>query len=86
MTEAVERLLEQPSLDEKCLLTAGASLWYLPPVERVGLPALKVSDGPMGVRGDSFGGRRSFSFPCGTAVGSTWNAELVGRLGDAPVG
>lgn len=83
MTEAVERLLEELTLDEKCSLTAGASLWYLPPVERVGLPALKVSDGPMGVRGDSFGGRRSFSFPCGTAVGSTWNPELVGRLGVA---
>src|SRR6516162_6060457 len=83
MPEAVERLLEQMTLDEKCSLTAGASLWYLPPVERVGLPALKVSDGPMGVRGDSFGGRRSFSFPCGTSVGSTWNPELVGKLGEA---
>ena len=41
------------TLDEKCSLTAGASLWYLPPVERLGLPALKVSDGPSGVRGDS---------------------------------
>ncbi len=77
MTEAVERLLEELTLEEKCSLTAGASLWYLPPVERVGVPALKVSDGPMGVRGDSFVGRRSFSFPCGTAVGSTWNTELV---------
>jgi beta-glucosidase len=79
----VERLLEELTLDEKCSLTAGASLWYLPPVERVGLPALKVSDGPMGVRGDSFGGRRSFSFPCGPAVGSTWNPGLVGELGVA---
>jgi beta-glucosidase len=83
VTEAVDRLLEELTLDEKCLLTAGASLWYLPPVERVDLPALKVSDGPMGVRGDSFGGRRSFSFPCGTAVGSTWNPDLVGQLGEA---
>ncbi len=71
------------TLDEKCSLTAGASLWYLPPVERVGLPALKVSDGPSGVRGDSFGGRRSLSLPCGTAVGSTWDPELAEQLGEA---
>ena len=83
MTEAVEYLLNELSLEEKCSLTAGASLWYLPPIERVGLPALKVSDGPSGVRGDSFGGRRSLSLPCGTAVGSTWNPELVGQLGQA---
>ena len=78
----IERLLAELTLDEKCSLTAGASLWYLPPVPRLGLPPLKVSDGPSGVRGDSFGGRRSLSLPCGTAVGSTWDADLVGRLGE----
>jgi beta-glucosidase len=77
----VERLLGELTLDEKCSLTAGASLWYLPPVERLGIPALKVSDGPSGVRGDSLMGRRSLSLPCGMAVGSTWDVELAGRLG-----
>jgi beta-glucosidase len=86
VTEAVERLLRDLTLEEKCSLTAGANLWYLPSVERVGLPALKVSDGPSGVRGDSYGGRRSLSLPCGTAVGSTWNPELVGALGEALAG
>jgi beta-glucosidase len=81
-TPAVERLLAELTLDEKCSLTSGASLWYLPPVPRLGLPALKVSDGPSGVRGDSFGGRRSLSLPCGMAVGSTWDPNLVGRLGE----
>jgi beta-glucosidase len=81
-TPAIERLLAELTLDEKCSLTAGASLWYLPPVPRLGLPALKVSDGPSGVRGDSFGGVRSLSLPCGMAVGSTWDPDLVGRLGE----
>jgi beta-glucosidase len=84
--ESVEGLLRELTLEEKCSLTAGASLWYLPPVERVGLPALKVSDGPSGVRGDSYGGRRSLSLPCGTALGSTWNPELVAQLGEALAG
>jgi len=74
-------LLAALTLDEKASLTAGVGLWYLPAVERLGIPALKVSDGPSGVRGDSLVGRRSLSLPCGTAIGSTWNPELVGRLG-----
>ncbi|HTU37506.1 MAG TPA: glycoside hydrolase family 3 N-terminal domain-containing protein, partial [Acidimicrobiales bacterium] len=79
----VERLLGEMTLDEKASLTAGASLWYLPSIERLGIPALKVSDGPSGVRGDSLMGRRSLSTPCGMAVGSTWNPALVERLGEA---
>jgi len=82
MEAEVERLVGAMTLDEKASLTAGADMWYLPPVERLGIPALKVSDGPSGVRGDSLIGRRSLSLPCGTAVGSTWNPELVRRLGE----
>ena len=78
----IERLVGAMTLEEKASLTAGADMWYLPPVERLGIPALKVSDGPSGVRGDSLIGRRSLSIPCGMAVGSTWNPDLVRRLGD----
>ena len=78
----IERLVGAMTLDEKTFLTAGANMWYLAPVERLGIPALKVSDGPSGVRGDSLIGRRSLSVPCGTAVGSTWNPDLVRQLGD----
>ena len=77
----IERLVGAMTLDEKCSLTAGTNMWYLPPVERLGIPALKVSDGPSGVRGDSLIGRRSLSLPCGMAIGSTWNPSLVARLG-----
>ena len=82
MESEIERLVGALTLDEKASLTAGASMWYLPPVERLGLPALKMSDGPSGVRGDSLIGRRSLSLPCGMAVGSTWNPDLVRALGD----
>ncbi len=78
----VEHLVGAMTLDEKCSLTAGANLWYLPPVGRLGIPALKVSDGPSGVRGDSLIGRRSLSLPCGMSIGSTWNPPLVARLGE----
>jgi beta-glucosidase len=77
----VDRLVASMTIEEKASLTAGIGLWYLPPVARFGIPALKVSDGPSGVRGDSLIGRRSLSVPCGTAIGSTWNPELITRLG-----
>jgi beta-glucosidase len=82
MTDAaLEDRIGAMTLDEKASLTAGVGLWYLPAVERLGVPALKVSDGPSGVRGDSLIGRRSLSLPCGMLIGSTWNPDLVGRLG-----
>ncbi len=80
--EEIERLIGAMTLEEKASLTAGASMWYLPPIERLGIPALKMSDGPSGVRGDSLLGRRSLSVPCGMAIGSTWNPDLVHDLGD----
>jgi beta-glucosidase len=82
MESEIDRLVGALTLDEKASLTAGAGMWYLPPVERLGIPALKVSDGPSGVRGDSLIGRRSLSVPCGMAIGSTWNPDLVHELGD----
>lgn len=86
-TEAqIAGLLDEMTLDEKASLTAGADLWHLPPVDRVGVLALKVSDGPSGVRGESMAGVRSLAFPCGMAVGSTWDPELVGDLGAALAG
>jgi beta-glucosidase len=78
----IDELLQRLTLDEKASLTAGASLWFVPPVERLGIPALKVSDGPSGVRGESLTGRRSLSLPCGMAIGSTWNPALVERMGE----
>src|SRR6202034_2284977 len=77
----IERLVGAMTLEEKTSLTAGAGMWYLPPVERLGLPALKVSDGPSGGRGDSLIGRRSLSLPCGMTIGSTLHPALIGELG-----
>ena len=40
-----------------------------------------VTDGPSGARGTQFTGATSTSLPCGTALASTWNRELIGRVG-----
>ncbi len=77
-------LLAQLTLAEKCNLLVGADLWRNHGVERLGLRALKVSDGPVGVRGDQWTGEAtSTSFPCGSALGATWDIELLQRIGAA---
>jgi beta-glucosidase len=83
VSERIEALVSGLTLDEKCQLVAGADLWHLPAIERLGIPALKVSDGPSGVRGERWTGRASALFPCGSALGATWDAALVHRVGAA---
>jgi beta-glucosidase len=54
------------------------------PVERLGIPAIKVTDGPIGARGSmQHGGPASACFPSGSALAATWNTELVHRVGQA---
>lgn len=72
------------TLEEKCRLLGGAGIWRTHAIERAGVRALKLSDGPNGVRGDGIGNRRTpgLAIPVGIALGATWNPDLVGELGD----
>ena len=85
MSPPVDLLVAQLTLAEKAGLLAGVDLWHTGAVERLGIPALTVTDGPNGARGDGiFGtGTRSLCIPCGSALGATWNPALVEELGRA---
>lgn len=84
MEARLDGLLAQLSLEEKVALVAGRDMWTTPGAPRLGIPGLKVTDGPSGARGSSFtGGLTSASFPCGSAIAATWSPELVERLGEA---
>ena len=48
-TEFVNRLSEL-TLEEKASLCLGSDFWHTAPVERLGIPAIMVSDGPHGLR------------------------------------
>src|SRR5690606_37491856 len=73
--------VEQLTAAEQAALTGGIELWHTAPVDRIGVPSLRVTDGPAGARGTQFGGERSLLLPCPTAMASTWRTELVGRVG-----
>jgi beta-glucosidase len=84
MADWIEDLLSQMTLQEKVSLLAGADMWHTVAIERLGIPALKITDGPNGARGDAFvGGTTAACFPAGVALSATWNTALVERVGQA---
>src|SRR3712207_4182845 len=87
----VDALLTELTLAEKASLTSGSSFWYTRAVERLGIPRLMVADGPHGLRaqpgeGDHVGlggGLPATCFPTASAVASSWNPDLLRRIGEA---
>ncbi len=68
-------------------LVAGAA-GTSPEIRRLGIPATVLTDGPAGVRIDPTreGDSQTYyatGFPIGTCLASTWNEELVTRVGEA---
>ena len=82
----IEPLLQDLTPEEKVSLLAGASFWGTVPVPRLGIPAMKVSDGPNGVRGGGSligKGISSACFPVGISLASSWNTDLMMQIGAA---
>jgi beta-glucosidase len=71
------------SLEQKVALLAGVDTWHTASFEDPPVPAVRTSDGPAGVRGTTWTGPASASFPCGTALGATWDPALVEQVGRA---
>lgn len=78
----VDSLVTQLTLDEAVSLLAGHDIWHTVPIDRLGIPRMRVSDGPAGVRGTRFGGVPSLNVPCGSSLAATWDTELVRSVGE----
>ena len=84
-------LIGQLTLEEKASLCLGSDFWHTAPVERLGIAAIMVSDGPHGLRvqpdeADHVGISGSVPatcFPTASALASSWDPELVQRVGAA---
>lgn len=88
MTDAdVSRL----TLEEKASLTSGLDFWHTKPVDSAGIPSIMVADGPHGLRKQAGGGDHlgigasvpATCFPPAVGLGSSWDAELIERVGRA---
>jgi beta-glucosidase len=76
------RILADLTLKEKVALVSGADFWTTTPIERVGLRAMVLSDGPSGVRGPRWDERSpSLNLPSGTALAAAWDVDLAYAYG-----
>jgi beta-glucosidase len=73
----VEAILSRMTLEEKIDLIGGVDDFFIRGVERLGVPRLKMADGPAGVR--NFG--PATAMPGGIALAATWNPSLVEQVG-----
>jgi beta-glucosidase len=77
----VEDLFGRLTLEEKVELMAGVSYFALPAIERLGVPSLRMTDGPTGVRSNV--GQAATVFPVAVALAATWNPALAGEVAAA---
>ncbi len=86
----VEELVSQLTLEEKAGMIHGCGLFATKGVERLGIPPLTMSDGPMGVRHDFenaawrvIGNSDDYVtyLPSNSAIASTWNRNVARSCG-----
>ncbi|CAG7924227.1 unnamed protein product [Penicillium olsonii] len=78
----INTLLKQLTQEEKVSLLAGEDFWHTVAIPRLGIPSIRVSDGPNGVRGTRFfSSVPAACLPCGTAIGATFDRDLAVEVG-----
>jgi beta-glucosidase len=92
--QRVQDLLGRMTLQEKVAMLSGADWMQSVPNQRLGIPSIKMADGPLGIR--SWAGPSSetsaevaekqvatTAFPAGIAMAATWDTELSQSEGQA---
>ena len=88
-------LIKQMTLEEKASLCDGLSYWETQPIERLGISAVNLNDGPHGIRkkgnpddtpkGETnlLKGVPAICFPTASATACSWDPDLIYRMGVA---
>lgn len=90
--ETIKELIKKLTVEEKISMIHGNGLFETAAVERLGIPSLRMSDGPMGVRREF--PRESWEpadlsadyvsyLPSNMALAATWSENLACTLGNA---
>ena len=83
--------IEKMTLEEKCALVSGRDVWHTWNIDRLGVPAISLADGPSGLRrqaaqGDHLGLNESVKatcFPSAATVANSWDVNLAQQVGQA---
>lgn len=84
-------LINRMTLEEKAALCSGMDAWQTQPIPRLGIPSLRVADGPHGVRVEDLKHQRendgpnkkATCFPPQCALANSWDPELTRQVGAA---
>ncbi len=87
----IPEILRKMTLKEKISYCTGADMWYTKAMKKYGIPAIKMADGPHGLRSqpkkaDMLGINHSLPatcFPTAVTAGATWNEDLYAKEGEA---
>ena len=87
----IPEIIANMTLEEKLSLCTGKDFWHTKAMERHAIGAIRMSDGPHGLRcqedaADMLGINRSLPatcFPTAVTAGATWNRELYAQEGEA---
>ncbi|MBQ7622920.1 MAG: glycoside hydrolase family 3 C-terminal domain-containing protein [Bacteroidales bacterium] len=76
--ERAAELVSKMTLEEKCLLIAGqVDGFHTAAIERLGIPSVRMADGPQGVRNKT----RSTYYPCGISLAASFNRSIAAGVG-----
>ncbi|KAF9451230.1 glycoside hydrolase family 3 protein [Macrolepiota fuliginosa MF-IS2] len=79
---SIPDLVKRLKVDEKISLLGAPNWWNTTAIPRLGIPSVRMSDGPNGVRGSShFVSTPTQCLPCSTSLASTFDPELVQQVG-----
>ncbi|KAG8996030.1 hypothetical protein FRB93_000992 [Tulasnella sp. JGI-2019a] len=78
----LKQLMQHLSDDEKIALLSAPDWWNTNKIDRLGVPAIRMSDGPNGARGAShLLSSPAQCIPCATSLGATFDPELIHEAG-----
>lgn len=88
----IDKLISQMTLEEKIGMLHGNSMFSTGGVERLGIPELKMADGPLGVREEisrdnwsAAGWTNDYAtyYPASGALAATWNTKMAYTFGNS---
>ena len=89
MKRNIKEIIGQMTLEEKAGMCSGKDYWNLKGVERLGIPSVKVSDGPNGLRTPTidseqlgFNSMEAISYPSACLSACSFDTELMEEMGE----
>eukprot|EP00992_Anisonema_acinus_P003657 TRINITY_DN1358_c0_g1_i1.p1 TRINITY_DN1358_c0_g1~~TRINITY_DN1358_c0_g1_i1.p1 ORF type:complete len:658 (-),score=111.17 TRINITY_DN1358_c0_g1_i1:45-2018(-) len=79
--QRAREIVARMTLDEKMLMVHGSPGAYtgnVPAIPRLGIPPIRMNDGPQGFRGEA---GKSTQYPCGLALATTFDVATIRRWG-----